>query len=182
LSRVENYMFPGSDRDVLFYNDPCAKTCEVNPHFLGHEGRPHPTRPLRGPWYPCQYGCKLGETIELPQMDSDCVHGTRGHVTKIGAPITVPAGTFPWSITITYDEWPCCDDQVLTETLVPKVGLVHRTVARLPGVQEWSLCFAVLNGKVLGSPGTCRPETASERGAAALEPATWGTVKSFFRN
>lgn len=180
MSRIENFMFPVGSQDLLFYNDRCAKTCEVNPLFPGVQGRPSTALPLSAPWYPCKFGCALGGAIELPRMETDCTHGARGLITQIGAPITVPAGHFESSITITYYEHPCCDDQVLTETFVPGVGLVQRTVARLPGTQEWSLCFALVEGKLIGSPDGCRPESETPR-ATATEVTTWGTLKAMFR-
>jgi hypothetical protein len=110
----------------------------------------------------------------------DCVHGMRGRVTQVGKAVTVPAGSFSSAIIITYDEHPCCDDQIISETFVPGVGLVQRTVARLPGVQEWSLCFAIVDGKVIGTPEICSPVAPLPQ-AAAVETATWGTVKATFR-
>ena len=110
-------------------------------------------------------------------MAVDCVHGVRGYVTIAAMPITVPAGSFPWSVTLNYDNHPCADSQVLSETLVPELGLVRRTVVTFAGTQVWSLCSAAVNGRVYGALDGC--DVAGE-GAAAVEASTWGAIKSSF--
>lgn len=183
VAAVENYMFPISDSDVLFFTDDCARTCELYPRLRSVQPeKDRPPRPLNGPWYACQYGFDLAMTVALPEMDDDCVHGSRGHVAAMGEPVTVPAGTFPWSITIDYDEHPCADNHLVSETLVPGIGLVRRTVARFTGTERWSLCMAIVDGEVLGSPSSCANDGRAEGDPAPVLPTTWGAVKSTFVN
>ncbi len=179
LSRIENYMFPMNGAEMFFFTDCCGKTCEVNPRLVNAHQKLGPVEPISGAWYCCQEGFleNLGAEFEIPAMAADCVHGVRGCVTAAAMPITVPAGSYPWSVTLNYYDHPCADSQVLSETLVPGLGLVRRTVSTFTGTQVWSLCSAVVNGRLYGSPDGC--DLAGE-GTAAVEASTWGAIKSNF--
>ncbi len=184
ISRVENYMFPLAADDVYFFTDRCARTCEVSPAVLGTAG-PHPTTPLGGTWYACWEGLHsiLPRPMWIPELRVDCVHGTGGHLAALGKPITAPAGFFPWSARIVYDSHACADSQLLEEVLVPDVGLVRRVVATFVGERVWSLCFAIVDGRVIGSPEACRTRQQQVKTSSlepTIEPSSWGAIKSVF--
>jgi hypothetical protein len=115
-------------------------------------------------------------------MGMDCFNGIRGELAEVGTPFKVPAGVFPWSVTISYDpstnETQCFDRQVTSETLVPDIGLVQRVVRTGESAETWTLCMAIIQGKVIGDPNGC----VFERGLAPVEETTWGQVKAAFGN
>jgi hypothetical protein len=186
VSRMEGYMFPIDGSDVYLLNNACQWVCEMNPKNLEPNIPPwtkdSPIDEFIGTWYCCSHSIYEGQKVSVPLMADDCVHGTRGFIANKGHPITVPAGEFPWSVTIVYDQNPCSDSGICSEILVPDVGVVRRTV-RTPGgrYHTFELQFAVVSGHLIGSPSSKLADKPSDLYTAPeLESTTWGAIKSRF--
>lgn len=177
--RVENFLFPVGTEDVLFYKDRCGRTCELNPRFVAGPARPSPQESLGDRWYPCRDGCTCGTAMQLPTIGSSPLHGIKAKLHAIGRPITVPAGTFPWSVTVDYD-WQPSTTQVAADVFVPGVGLVQRTVSTPGGRTEvYSLYLAIIGPNAVGDPNFALYPPGCQ---AAVQMTTWGAVKAAFIN
>jgi len=185
LHRVENFLFPISTDPVYLYNDPCAKTIEVDKR-VWHQipdvpARPAPSSAVDGMWYYCRYSCQQGQEYRLPRIGGDPFDGVAARIINVGMQVTVPAGTFADAVMILYES---PNDFLITETLAPHVGLVRRVVQDLstdpPGpIQVYSLCSAVVNGIVIGGPMYCI--TDPDGRVAPIDQSTWGSIKATYR-
>jgi hypothetical protein len=179
--RVHNYLFPLENTPMYMLNDACAKTYEVNTRIWwpGIWERTAPPQDLKGLWYYCDNDCFAGLDYSLPVYGQDCFNGAKAHVVDTGSPVTVPAGTFPRSVTIYYEAGPCPVDRLLQETLVPGIGLVRRVMAHLDSSGEtyevWELCSALVGSQFYGND--CGPTPK----VAPVEQTTWGAIKNTYR-
>jgi hypothetical protein len=177
--RVQGYLFGFSDADVLFFSDRNGMIAELNPGLASvgdAPGRPHTVLPLiSGIWYPWS---DLGRRVQIPQFAPDCIHGTSGEM-KNGDLVEVPAGEFTDALTIRYDTHPCADQDLISESFAPGIGLVARTVSTFVGEERWALTSAMVSGLAIGLPG----DPSGGRGSAAAPvrgTQTWGAIKAAF--
>ena len=171
--RMRGYLFTFSTADVLFFDDG-GMTSELDPDSH-QEQFPRPS----GVWYPWS---DHERRVEIPPFTPDCIHGTSGSF-MTGSDVVVPAGQFTNAVTITYDTHPCADQDLVSETFVPGIGLVARTVRTFVGEERWELASATIDGQLIGVGGGQSAETRHSAGAApvaAASPATWGSVKAVF--
>jgi hypothetical protein len=172
--RMQGYLFTFSTDDVLFFDDQ-GMTSELQPDSH-QEQFPRPS----GVWYPWN---DHERRVEIPSFAPDCIHGTSGSFTTSIDVVSVPAGEFANAVTITYDTHPCADQDLVSETFVPGIGLVARTVRTFVGEERWELASATIDGQLIGGAGGPSSETrqgGSGAPAAATSPATWGSVKAAF--
>jgi hypothetical protein len=170
--RVENYAFRLSPAELQFFHDERGYTMEL----FGEEV---------GLWYPFFF--RLGPSsilVQLPDFGDDCMHGSSGSSVALG-PVSVPAGTFHEAITIAYDQGPCMDLGLVSETFAPEVGLIQRRLSTLHGEEIWSLQYAQVNGQIIGGPihsatagASWSPTLGSKRTTSTT--STWGAIKSSF--
>jgi len=169
--RVEGYLFTFSTADVLFFDEQ-GMTAEMN---VERQGEQVPAE--SGIWYPWS---DLGRRVQIPAFAADCIHGTGGAILTDDV-VSVPAGQFMNVITIRYDTHPCADQDLVSETFAPGIGLVSRTVRTFAGEERWALASATIDGQLIGNVNEAGAE-ARRSGAptAAATPATWGSVKAVF--
>jgi len=169
--RIENYMFRFSPEELQLFHDERGYTMELYGDQVGL-------------WYPLffLYG-PLSILVQLPAFGDDCMHGSTGSSVALG-PVSVPAGTFNQAITIAYDQGPCVDMALVSETFAPEVGLIQRRLVTFQGEEIWSLQSAEVNGQIIGGRGTNRAADASIRLPAnpgsSTTASTWGAIKSAF--
>lgn len=170
--RMQGYLFTFSTADVLFFDDQ-GMTAELHPDDQ------HLPRPS-GIWYPWSDHERL---VEIPPFAPDCIHGTSGSFMTRGDVVLVPAGRFTNAVTITYDTHPCADQDLVSESFVPGIGLVARTVRTFRGDERWELASATIDGQPIGvadEPNSGSRHSGDGAPAAAVSPATWGSVKAVF--
>jgi len=172
IYRMQGYLFGFSTADVLFFDDQ-GMTAELDPDR--HEEQ-FPV--LSGVWYPWS---NHESRVEIPPFAPDCIHGTSGNFTTGGDDVvSVPAGQFTNPVTITYDTHPCADQDLVSETFVPGIGLVARTVRTFVGEQRWELVSATIDGQLIGVAGSEARQSGNGAPTASASPATWGSVKAVF--
>jgi hypothetical protein len=174
--RTQGYLFGFSTADVLFFDDQ-GNTAELSPDSH-QEQMPRPS----GIWYPWT---DHESRVEIPAFAPDCIHGTSGNFIPggSGGDVVVPAGHFMNAVTINYDTHPCADQDLVSESFVPGIGLVARTVRTFVGEQRWELASATIDGQLIGPAGGPGSETRQSEGGApdaGTSPATWGSVKAVF--
>jgi hypothetical protein len=171
IYRMQGYLFTFSTADVLFFDDQ-GMTAEMNP-----ERQEEPTPRQSGLWYPWS---DPGRRVEIPPFAPDCIHGTGGRITTDDV-VSVPAGQFTDVITIHYDTHPCADQDLVSESFAPGIGLVARSVRTFLGEERWVLASATIDGQLIGNvdePGAEGRQSGAP--VAAATPATWGSVKAVF--
>jgi hypothetical protein len=99
---------------------------------------------------------------------------------KGGEEVTVPAGDFTNAISIRYDTHPCADQDLVSETFVPGVGLVARSVSTFIGEERWALTSAIVDGQLIGLPNEMSWQGRRAAESAPQAPETWGRVKAAF--
>jgi len=137
---LDNYMFPLSGQPTQFYNQSPGEAFEV-------------VQEETGLWYPWwKFSLPVETPILIPDLYTDCLHGSIG--IYLGGPttITVPAGTFERSVTIHYSSTPCADNGLVHEVFAPEVGLIERTTTSFVGEVTWSLVYAYVGGQEWGLP------------------------------
>jgi hypothetical protein len=168
---VEGYLFAFSTADVLFFDDQGMTTEMVAEQQEGQISR------RSGIWYPWS---NLGRRVTIPPFAPDCIHGTGGSI-QTGDVVSVPAGQFTNAITIRYDTHPCADQDLVSESFAPGIGLVARSVSTFLGEARWALVSATIDGQQIGNVNDPGAEARRSGAPVASEtPATWGSVKAVF--
>jgi hypothetical protein len=136
-----------------------------------------------GTWYRFE----VGQTVNLPEFASDCIHGSQGAVLDRHN-YTVPAGSFADCLEIRYTAVPCAEKGLVSETFAPSIGLIERRIKNENGGTDiWALKYARVNGYVFTGP-TPEPRIPAEERHALTSPATgveessWGRIKSTYTN
>lgn len=181
--RITDVVEMGDDL-VYTFDNYCFGLVQDPMRFLnGPDGTVEVAAGVQGTWYP--WGSDA--SIAIPEFGADCVHGSQGFMLD-PMPVSVPAGTFDDAITIIYDELPCADQGMASETFVPHIGLIRRQILTLAGLETWSLRFAVVNGQAVGQQPLrpISPRRANRSGASGspgqhgVEASTWGAIKTTF--